>query len=47
MMNTVPHIIAAVNVLDNILRRMQGHQSKKSSRLRRLHLSAKRETEDA
>jgi pyruvate kinase len=47
MLNKGPHIIAAVNVLDNILRRMQGHQSKKSSRLRRLHLSAKRETEDA
>jgi pyruvate kinase len=47
MLNKGPHIIAAVSVLDNILRRMQGHQSKKSSRLRRLHLSAKREADDA
>jgi hypothetical protein len=26
---------------------MQGHQSKKSPRLRRLHLSARREADDA
>jgi len=47
MLNKGPHIVAAVCVLDNILRRMQAHQSKKSSRLRRLHLSAKREADDA
>jgi pyruvate kinase len=45
MLNKGPHIVAAVSALDNILRRMQGHQSKKSPRLRRLHLRAKRETE--
>jgi len=47
MLNKGPHIVAAVSALDNILRRMQGHQSKKSPRLRKLHLSAKRETEAA
>jgi pyruvate kinase len=46
MLNKGTHIVAAVSALDNILRRMQGHQSKKSPRLRRLHLSAKRETEE-
>jgi pyruvate kinase len=46
MLNKGPHIMAAVAVLDNILRRMQGHQSKKSSRLRRLHLRPVRETEE-
>jgi hypothetical protein len=38
--------VAAVSALDNILRRMQDHQSKKSSRLRQLHLSAKPEAEE-
>ena len=33
------HFVAAVRVLDDI-RRMEAHQSKKSARLRRLHLSA-------
>ena len=37
MLNKGPHIVEAVRVLDNILQRMQAHQSKKSSRLRRLH----------
>ncbi|HTO75666.1 MAG TPA: pyruvate kinase [Thermoanaerobaculia bacterium] len=37
MLNKGPHIIEAIAVLDSILRRMQAHQSKKSSRLRRLH----------
>jgi pyruvate kinase len=46
MLNKGPHILAAVSVLDDILRRMQDHQSKKSSRLRRLHLSAAREAEE-
>ena len=34
------HFVAAVRVLDDILGRMEAHQSKKSVRLRRLHLSA-------
>jgi pyruvate kinase len=37
MLNKGPHIVEAIRVLDNILQRMQAHQSKKSSRLRRLH----------
>lgn len=45
MLNKGPHIVAAVSALDNILRRMQDHQSKKSSRLRPLHLSAMQESE--
>ncbi|MGA6971956.1 MAG: pyruvate kinase [Candidatus Binatus sp.] len=45
MLNKGPHIVAAVSALDDILRRMQDHQSKKSSRLRPLHLSAIQEAE--
>jgi pyruvate kinase len=45
MLNKGPHIVAAVSALDDILRRMQGHQSKKSSRLRSLHLRATEESE--
>ncbi len=45
MLNKGPHIVAAVRALDDILRRMQDHQSKKSSRLRPLHLSATQESE--
>ena len=45
MLNKGPHIVAAVSALDNILRRMQDHQSKKSSRLRPLHLRATEESE--
>jgi len=37
MLNKSPHILEAIRVLDNIIQRMQAHQSKKSSRLRRLH----------
>jgi pyruvate kinase len=37
MLNKGPHIVDAVRVLDNILQRMQAHQSKKRSMLRRLH----------
>lgn len=47
MLNKGPYIVAAVSVLDDILRRMQDHQSKKSSRLRRLHLSVAREAEES
>jgi pyruvate kinase len=45
MLNKGPHVVAAVSALDNILRRMQDHQSKKSSRLRKLHLTANLEAE--
>lgn len=40
MLNKGPHLVQAVRVLDDILCRMEEHQSKKSARLRRLHLSA-------
>ena len=46
MLNKGPHIVAAVSALDDILRRMQDHQSKKSSRLRQLHLSVGPEAEE-
>ncbi len=39
MLNKGPYIVEAVRVLDDILRRMQDHQSKKSALLRRLHLA--------
>jgi pyruvate kinase len=39
MLNKGPHIVEAVQALDDILRRMQGHQSKKSAMLRRLRLA--------
>jgi pyruvate kinase len=37
MLNKGPHIQEAIIVLDNILGRMQAHQSKKTSMLRQLH----------
>lgn len=37
MLNKGPHIIEAVRALDDILHRMQAHQQKKKSLLRRLH----------
>jgi pyruvate kinase len=40
MLNKGPHLIEAVCVLEDILRRMEAHQSKKSARLRSLRLSA-------
>lgn len=40
MLNKGPHIIEAVKTLDDILRRMEGHQSKKSSRMRILSVAA-------
>ncbi|MGO9606500.1 MAG: pyruvate kinase [Candidatus Binataceae bacterium] len=46
MLNKGPHIVAAVKALDDILRRMEDHQSKKSSRLRPLHLSAIQKVEE-
>jgi pyruvate kinase len=39
MLNKGPHIIATIRMLDNILRRMQGHQYKKTARLKKLSLS--------
>jgi pyruvate kinase len=39
MLNKGPHITAAMGVLDDILRRMESHQTKKSARLRALHLA--------
>ena len=40
MLNKGPHIVEAVAALDDILRRMQGHQTKKSAQMRALHLAA-------
>jgi pyruvate kinase len=37
MLNKGPHILDAIQMLDDILQRMQGHQNKKSALLRRLH----------
>ena len=39
MLNKGPHILATIRTLDNILRRMQGHQYKKTARLRKLSIS--------
>ncbi len=39
MLNKGPHIVLAVQVLDNILRRMAAHQSKKSAMLRPLDIA--------
>lgn len=39
MLNKGPHIVAAVRVLDDILRRMQSHQTKKRPMLRELQLA--------
>jgi pyruvate kinase len=39
MLNKGPHVVSAVRVLDDILRRMQAHQAKKSAMLRELHLA--------
>jgi pyruvate kinase len=46
MLNKGPHIVEAISVLDDILRRMQAHQTKKTSRLRPLHLRPVRESPD-
>jgi pyruvate kinase len=40
MLNKGPHLVDAVRTLDDILRRMEAHQSKKSAQLRPLRLSA-------
>jgi pyruvate kinase len=39
MLNKGPHVLSAVAVLDDILRRMQAHQAKKRSTLRELQLA--------
>ena len=39
MLNKGPHVVSAVRVLDDILRRMQAHQTKKLSMLRELRLA--------
>ncbi|MCI4343774.1 MAG: pyruvate kinase [Thermoplasmata archaeon] len=39
MLNKGPHLLEAVRALDNILRRMEAHQAKKSARLRHLHVA--------
>jgi pyruvate kinase len=39
MLNKGPHVLSAVRVLDDILRRMQAHQDKKRSMLRELRLA--------
>lgn len=39
MLNKGPHILAAIRMLDNILRRMQEHHFKKTARMRKLHFS--------
>jgi pyruvate kinase len=38
MLNKGPHVLTAVRFLDDVLRRMQVHQQKKSAMLRRLHV---------
>lgn len=40
MLNKGPHILAAIRMLDNILRRMQKHQFKKTARMKKLNISA-------
>jgi pyruvate kinase len=37
MLNKGPHILAAIHMLDDILRRMQAYQYKKSARLGELN----------
>lgn len=39
MLNKGPHVLSAVRVLDDILRRMQGHKAKRLSLLRELRLA--------
>jgi len=39
MLNKGPHIVSAVETLDDILRRMEDHQSKKSARMRELKVA--------
>ena len=41
MLNKGPHIVEALRALDNILRRMQDHQVKKRSMMRRLNIASR------
>ena len=41
MLNKGPYVTEAVHVLDDILRRMHGHQAKKRAMLRELHVVSK------
>jgi hypothetical protein len=47
MLNKGPHILRAVQVLDDILRRMQFHQVKKTAMLRKLHVAESGESRSA
>lgn len=47
MLNKGPHVLSAVQVLDDILRRMQSHQAKKRAMLRELRLAYALATESA
>ncbi len=47
MLNKGPHILRAVQVLDDILRRMQFHQVKKTAMLRKLHVAEAEESSSA
>jgi len=40
MLNKGPYVVTAVHTLDDILRRMQAHQEKKRSMLRKLHVAS-------
>lgn len=40
MLNKGPYVVAAVRVLDDILRRMESHQEKKTAMLRKLHVAS-------
>ena len=40
MLNKGPHMVEALRALDNILRRMQAHQAKKKSLMRRLNIAS-------
>ncbi len=40
MLNKGAYVVAAVGILDDILRRMQSHQEKKRSMLRKLHVAS-------
>jgi pyruvate kinase len=40
MLNKGPYIVTAVRTLDDILSRMQSHQQKKRSMLRKLHVAS-------
>ncbi|WP_097460503.1 pyruvate kinase [Mangrovitalea sediminis] len=39
MLNKGPHVVEAMQALDNIMKRMQAHQAKKRAMLRELHLA--------